>query len=105
MGEQGEQKTGEIRYYCCYGRESEMEGGGSSQGLDLRGGCRRIGVGPHPMGRPDRLRHPTVGSILHRLACTTSVSPVARIRPTESTGDSVIGGGHVAAKVRLLQHF
>ena len=34
-GEQGEQKTGGIRYYCCYGRESEMEGGGSSQGLDL----------------------------------------------------------------------
>lgn len=33
-----------------------------------------------------------VGSILHRLAYTTSVSPVARTRPPESTGDSVIGG-------------
>jgi len=36
-------------YYYCYGRESEMEGGGLSQGLDIRGGCRRIGV-PVPCG-------------------------------------------------------
>ena len=58
-GEQGEQKTGGIRYYCCYGRESEMEGGGSSQGLDLwvaASGPAPCGVAMRPWQRPRSAR-------------------------------------------------
>jgi hypothetical protein len=67
MGETGRlQDWKDCCYYYCYRRSGRWSEAARAKAWIYGGGCRRIGVdphptgvGPHPVGRPDRLGHPT----------------------------------------------